>query len=520
MSKTRWLQFSFILVCIVAGILHHYQWISWDVSWLLEVTRRMFDGGQYGRDFIETNPPLILYIYSLPVWLSHYVSLADYSLARLEGYVIAACSLGLSFHLYRLIFTEKSRQLAWLFIVTLAFVFLVLPAGQFLQRENLLIMLSMPYLILVALRLKDVSPSGFVACTSGLLAAVAFAIKPYFFVLPIILELLVQWRKKGKIKLFRGENWMMAAIIVLYLLSIYWFFPSYFKLLFNLILPYYKYFAVMPLSVLIANYYVVLCVLVILICLFLKKHQTYPELVIVYAVAAMVSLLVYLFTGQEWYYHLLPMFSYSVVLLVLNLIAIHQTEWGKRMKPHWHYYVVVILIFCGMLISITNCGFQNAYAVGIKSDKNNSINQLIKYFSQNEISSVYTFSLHLQIITAADYSHVNYAGRFPNDWLVPYIVKARDSRDLDSLQQKKVHYAIKAYRNIVVADFTRQMPETVIIRNPDRDIYIIPHNFNYIDFLTKDPRFNQLWQAYRLDKTINGLRIYKLKSSTVNNKKI
>jgi hypothetical protein len=51
-------------VFIIGGFVQNDAIFSWDVSWLLEVTKRWLNGGTYGKDFFENNPPLILYLYA------------------------------------------------------------------------------------------------------------------------------------------------------------------------------------------------------------------------------------------------------------------------------------------------------------------------------------------------------------------------------------------------------------------------------------------------------------------------
>ncbi len=46
-----------------------------DVYWLIEVGERWLHGGQYIKDYFETNPPLAFYIY-LPIYfINHYLAI-------------------------------------------------------------------------------------------------------------------------------------------------------------------------------------------------------------------------------------------------------------------------------------------------------------------------------------------------------------------------------------------------------------------------------------------------------------
>jgi len=503
MKTIRWLQLSFILLCLIAGQLHHYQWISWDVSWLMEVTKRMLHGGQYGLNYIETNPPLILYLYSLPVWLSEHVSLHDYTLIRITGYVLSLLSLVLCYVLSKPVFNDNKNLKPWLFMLLLVFVFTILPSNQFMQRENLFIILSMPYLMLVSLRFRNQPCSPLLSICIGFLAAIGFCIKPYYLLIPLILECMAYWKNKAQSTSSRYETYALVVTVSLYVISIYVFFPSYFTLLGHLILPYYQHYTNTPPRQLWLNQHVIFFYIAVLVYVMLKRHNPYQELALILAIVAVVSFGIFLLTGQPWYYHLLPMYSSSMILLLLNLDVLVVALRTGEIKSNWQYGRLLFLIVIALLISMTQIALVNAENVTMKRTSNDTINKLIRYFKSNHIKSVYTFSLHLYNITAADYSGVKIVGRLPNHWLVAFIA----NHPSETQKSKQAAYD---YRNIVVTDL-KQYPDAIIINNPKSDAYIIPAHFNYIQFLTKDPRFKLIWSCYKLDTTFNDQQIYRLR---------
>ncbi len=65
-----------LLILLMASIflfawkLQSALFLNYDVSWLMHASERLLAGGTYSRDFFETNPPLILYLYLPPVIFS------------------------------------------------------------------------------------------------------------------------------------------------------------------------------------------------------------------------------------------------------------------------------------------------------------------------------------------------------------------------------------------------------------------------------------------------------------------
>ena len=56
---------------VVPGYLNH------DAAWYLHMVGVMLDGGTIYRDVIDTNPPLIVYLTTPPVWLGRVTGVSD-----------------------------------------------------------------------------------------------------------------------------------------------------------------------------------------------------------------------------------------------------------------------------------------------------------------------------------------------------------------------------------------------------------------------------------------------------------
>src|SRR5690606_33794299 len=73
--KKNWLA---IIIGLLAGLCLYIQltsYISIDNGWLLYATDRWLDGEVLYRDILETNPPLIVWLYAIPTWIAWSLSL-------------------------------------------------------------------------------------------------------------------------------------------------------------------------------------------------------------------------------------------------------------------------------------------------------------------------------------------------------------------------------------------------------------------------------------------------------------
>lgn len=78
-----------VLLLIFSVLIQSHIILNEDVLWLVTATQRLLAGGSYVNNFFETNPPLILYLYTPAVLLVKYIhvtiGVAIYSLTFLLG---------------------------------------------------------------------------------------------------------------------------------------------------------------------------------------------------------------------------------------------------------------------------------------------------------------------------------------------------------------------------------------------------------------------------------------------------
>jgi hypothetical protein len=115
-----------------------------DIAWLLYVAREWLSGRQLYVDLIEVNPPMIVWILSLPAALSGALGVA----AKLVAVpFFAACVLGSAGWCAKLVRGYGPLGTVPLPLFTVVgTVLLALPGPEFGQREHLLVAAALPYL--------------------------------------------------------------------------------------------------------------------------------------------------------------------------------------------------------------------------------------------------------------------------------------------------------------------------------------------------------------------------------------
>src|ERR1700691_6006992 len=87
------LSFSIIfLVYLFASKIQASLLLNTDVSWLSLAAKRLIFGGNYASHFFETNPPLIIYLYTPLYFLQHFFHASAMLALRIYIFLIATLS--------------------------------------------------------------------------------------------------------------------------------------------------------------------------------------------------------------------------------------------------------------------------------------------------------------------------------------------------------------------------------------------------------------------------------------------
>ena len=163
-----------------------------DVAWLLYVARRWMAGRELYVDVVEVNPPLIVWISAIPIWIASALGI-DAQLTAIPFFVIAvlACAWWTAslLHGSGRLFEDRLPVFA-----TIGTVLLVVPAGDLGQREHLLVAAILPYLTLFARSLGGDRTDRRDALIAGVLAGLGCALKPRYAGVFVVLEALALMR--------------------------------------------------------------------------------------------------------------------------------------------------------------------------------------------------------------------------------------------------------------------------------------------------------------------------------------
>lgn len=208
---------------IVTLILLHDIPITHDVVWQFWIARQIANGAVLYRDIWEINPPLWFWS-AVPIHnLAHWLHVPPLRLLVTAIVGVGATSALLVAHLANL-----SSPIARLATMLLAFWLAVItPLYDFGQREQLALILTLPYAALISRRSAGSAIPALLALLVGMGAAYGFALKHYFAVIPVMLEVWLIAVVRRQWSAVRPETLAVAAGALLYGVAVLVFAPDF-----------------------------------------------------------------------------------------------------------------------------------------------------------------------------------------------------------------------------------------------------------------------------------------------------
>lgn len=520
----RWFWPCFVLLLISALFLQQHIFLIGDVSWLMHTAASLLQGGRYNVDFFETNPPLILYQYLIPVLASKFLHCSMVTAVRGFVGILALLSIGSCHFLLRRIFSEQ-QTLCYVVLLAITFALLLLPTLEFAQREHLLMILILPYLLIVVLRAMQHPVPLLTTILFGCMAGLGLGIKPYFLITPLLLECYLAWQQKNIFAWWRAENIAIAVVLLLYLVSIFVYSPDYIRYTLPLVTD--LYFPGLPgtLWKMLLMPPVVGWLLVICSYFVGKDFQPYRQFDHIFLIAASGFLLAFIWQRAPWLYHWLPTLMLLTILLLKVLVCDYRQAMNARRRPFaaeiaWQQTRVVIQIIIATVALLGFSGFVfitvSDKGIIYKASPNSFVNAasvLVKQYAKN--GSVYfLYSFVNGAYPLVDYAPVSSASRFPGLVFLPGLVRlsalpaTADQRA--KLQQEK-HWLFDA----VMTDFYRNNPDLVFVDTATWSGYYNNRPFDYLRYFAQDPRFVAIFKHYTYLTRCNNFNVYKKEVDTL-----
>lgn len=444
-----------------------------DVAWQLWIAQRMHRGADLYRDIIETNPPLWFWM-ALPV-----ERLSSVLHLRIEStlVIVIAAVTALSLTATNPLLIDMGDKRRTVLLSYAALILFAMPWSHVGQREQIVLIATLPYAALIANR-REARPVSFIlAAGIGVGAAFGFALKHYFLIVPLFLELWLLTTQRGKWRPIRAETVSIALIGAGYAAAIL-FEHDYVVSIVPLLTQAYGSYAAPgfgnmfgPLA---ASAMAVFCALLLNFRLLVRRRASMAATLTIAGLGFAVS---YFIQFKGWPYHAIPMVGCASLALATMLT-------GSPSLPRALGLIGPALL-C-LPLSVT--GGEVLHEQGPDRDLQQALAGLppkapVGFIAEN---TALAWSVVLQ-------RQFSYPQRYNGYWMLGALVRAeKDGKPDPGLQA--------AWRKVVadtVADFRCLPPRRIIIARPLAGSW----NANIVDplpYFMRDPAFAQLLSHYHV----------------------
>ena len=180
-----------------------------DSAWQMWLGRQMLHGANLYTDLVEVNPPLWFWMAVPMAWVAEMLALP--SRIVLVGFLLL--TIALSYGLCMPLIRDWPARKRVAFVLGFLLATIPISLRIFTQREHFVLVATIPYILLCGARDQGQKVSQWLAISIGAVAATGFAIKPFFALVPIALELWL-WRKARRL---RPETLCLGGLAAAYI---------------------------------------------------------------------------------------------------------------------------------------------------------------------------------------------------------------------------------------------------------------------------------------------------------------
>lgn len=466
-----------------------------DVAWLLYVARRWLGGQRLYEDLVEVNPPLIIWLYALPAAVAGWLDLSPRLIAAPFFALLVLASAWCSACLLQgraALFARRMPVFA-----LLATVLILLPGEEFGQREHLLIVAALPYLVLFARALDGEAEPRWAAIAAGIACGLGCALKPTYALTLLLLELVGLLRGH---RLIRHASVAAAGTMLAYAAGVLLFCPAFLAKAVPLALALYG-GTDSPWWQLLLDSRRLLFGQAVLLALCWSDHsplaRRWPflrHLLLALLAFAIGSGVVFVLQGKNWFYHRLP----AVIATVLGLLLWIAAMLPRRLRPplglgRLALPMSLALAALALFAQADVLRLRPWVQAAVEPELSTEV-KLERLIREKHASTYIAFSEWIGLgFPVVNNTGVTWASRFDSMWAL--------KGELWRARQDGAAPRDWPIRRWVAHDFVAGCPELAVVDSRG--------GINYIAvLLASEPDFARAWTQYREIAAFDGLRVY------------
>lgn len=461
--------------------------LSHDIGWYLISTGWWLEGMEIYADILELNPPLAFYLTAIPVWVANVTGLP--AMATFKGFVLVLTAGSLIVSQWLLARESQLSPAERRAVLTVAAVgLLLLPIGDFGQRDHLFSIFFLPFLVM---NLLSVPFPTSVRAGVATWATLGIALKHYFLLLPLAIIAYQVFAARSVRPAFKVEYLLMAAMLVLYVAASLILHPAYFDSVVPLAVQVYGAFDVPLKFTLFRVWGAILVLFIALTFLLMNRSRPHSNAVAVLTGAAAIAVI--LVQSKGWNYQHIPANLYVLMAVIWTAVTLSHAR-----DQWWPTALAAVSVVFLLVPALRHGPYSSAFAEAIEPYFTCAPGERSFQIFSSTVSTGFPLANHAKATPA---------NRAPTLWLFPGAVY-RLSIAEDPAEQAIYRATLTDARNRVLTDFFRTVPQVVIVDESPQKQYFNGAAFDYLAFLSEDEKFTEAWRDYALKGRVGAYAVY------------
>lgn len=482
-----------------------------DTAWGVVAAGKILDGAQLYIDVVEINLPLALWHYIPSAALARLIGASETFAFHLYVVALIAASFLLSRKVLAEAWSDWPASVRGSLLALLPALLLPLAKYDFAQREHLMLLAALPYLLAAAGRARGWRPGLGPALAVGLLGGFGFALKPHYLLPFVAVEVYLWFGAKQGPPWRRLESILIAAVIGLHVLLTLLLTPQYLELM-KLMVRAYSAFSV-EWKELLAGRHVGWPVAAAAACVFARPTEQTRRLrhLLLVALGATFVVAAAQFKGFDYHFH--PSNALAILLTAVVLLGLTErsaaAEQLFRPRPVLLPFLLVLAVV-GYACRET----ADASAVARKWRKTPAalLAPVVKEHAPGQYIWVACTSL-LPSFPLVNNTGAKWASRFNHLLPLPVLFKGVQPPQDGGLPESRPEYRdIEEYfMNAITEDLARFRPALVMMDEREQKEKLELRGFDLRKYFQRDARFARLWEDYERIGQVAGFGVYKRK---------
>ncbi len=475
-----------------------------DSTWLLTVAARVMAGADlYSADIVELNTPLTIQIMMPVVWVAQQINAPAYTVWFV---FVALLVAGMSWFVDRILRRTLGGGAADLRLPIMSLVVMLLvslPGVEFGQREHLVLVGLLPYVIVSAQRALGEPGKRSDRVIAGVLMGLALWVKPHYAMAVVVVELGIAVMRRSARVWWCEEILAGAAVILLYGAYVVVAVPGFFTQAIPLGLQFYGDYGSFRPRFIHFSYLLTAAAMVMSV----KTPRAAVSLSRLLLLAAAGAWLAFLVQNKGYPYHMLPTKTFSLAVVgvaAASLLRLRVSQLSPRPDPRTRRRLVVVA--CLALLTVAS-GIVARSVYNALTDRTELWLQILEEGVERvapDPDNVRFMSLSVDSYPAFPLVAVagwTWSSRFMCLWMLPGIING-EGRSTPPTS----HGGRRLLMDAVVSDFERWRPNVVLVPRITR--WESVGTVVVLDELLRDSRFRTLWDSFERRTTIEGWDIF------------